>query len=90
MSDVDYEDSLKRRRSKQDFAPRVRRRVASEYLWEVWGIEIAPNTLAKKAVEGGGPVYHKYGPWPLYETDDLDSYALAKLGPALRSTSEVA
>jgi hypothetical protein len=56
--------------------------------WEVWGIEVASSTLAKKAVVGGGPVFHKYSQWPLYDTDDLDSYALAKLGPARSSTSE--
>jgi hypothetical protein len=80
----------KRRRSKQDFAPRVRRKVASEYLDEVYGLRVAEATLAKKAVVGGGPVFHRFGPWPYYDTDELDRWAAEKLGRTLHSTSEAA
>ena len=40
---------VERRRRKEDFPPKVRRDGASEYFWEVWGVEISPNTLAKKS-----------------------------------------
>ena len=76
------------RRQKADFPPRLRRREAAEYLQEVWVVQVAANTLAKQAVVGDGPRYRKYGPWPYYETDDLDKYAEEKLGTFRRSTSE--
>ena len=37
---------------------------------------------------GGGPAYRKAGKFPLYEPDDLDEWALAKLSPKVRSSSE--
>lgn len=77
-----------RRRHREDFAPRLRRREAAEYLLEVWGVQIAPNTLAKKAVDGTGPAYRRWGKWPYYAIDDLDQYAEERLGARRRSTSE--
>jgi hypothetical protein len=44
--------------------------------------------LAKLVVVGGGPAYRKAGKFPLYEPDDLDEWALAKLSPKVRSSSE--
>ena len=47
------------------------------------------KTLAKLAVVGGGPAYRKAGKFPLYEPDDLDEWALAKLSAKVRSSSEL-
>jgi hypothetical protein len=76
------------RRAKEDFAPRLRRNDASEYLFEIHGIIVAPNTLAKKAVEGGGPRFRRYGRIPYYDTQELDRYALETLGRLRSSTSD--
>jgi hypothetical protein len=79
-----------KRREKNEFPHYMRRQVASEYFWEVWGQAVSSNTLAKLAVTGGGPVYHKVGRFPTYSQPDCDDYAIRRLGPALRSTSEIA
>jgi hypothetical protein len=76
------------RRHKEDFAPRLRRRVVSEYFDEVWGLQISPNTLAKWAVTGDGPPFQKWGRFPYYDTDVLDLFAIERLGTLRRSTSE--
>jgi hypothetical protein len=80
----------KRRRSRDEFPPYMERAEASEYFKEVWGLNVARATLAKAAVLGNGPRFHKFGRFPKYTPDDCDEYARAKLGPALRSTSEIA
>jgi hypothetical protein len=53
-----------------------------------WGLQRAPATLAKLAVTGGGPGFHKAGRWPLYDPDDLDEWASRLIGKALVSTSQ--
>ena len=78
------------KRSKHEFPRRLRRREASEYLDEVHGVGVAANTLAKMACQGGGPIFYKFGRFPVYELDDLDAWARQKLGQPMRSTSEVA
>jgi hypothetical protein len=40
------------------------------------------------AVVGGGPLYRKAGRFPLYDPEDLDSWASARLGSKRRSTSD--
>jgi hypothetical protein len=67
---------------------RMRRKQASEYLFEEHGVSLSPATLAKLAVVGGGPSFRKDGPFPLYERPDLDTFAVARLGPLRQSTSE--
>ena len=69
---------------------RMRRKMASEYLFEEHGVSLSPATLAKLAVVGGGPPFRKDGPFPIHERDDLDIYALKRLGPLRASTSEAA
>ncbi len=69
--------------------PRLRRWEASEYLCLVHGITIAVATLAKLASIGGGPSYHLSVRTPLYPRDELDMWALARLGKLRRSSSEV-
>jgi hypothetical protein len=69
---------------------RLRRRgAAAEYIRCEWGIPCSPKTLAKLAVIGGGPEFRKAGRVPLYPEDALDDWARRKLGPRIRSTSEV-
>jgi len=66
-----------------------RRSTAAEYIQSEWGIPCASRTLAKLAVIGGGPVFRKAGRTPLYPEDGLDDWARSKLGPRVRSTSEL-
>jgi hypothetical protein len=68
---------------------RLRRKDASTYLLEKWGISRAPGTLAKLAVSGAGPRFQRDGRIPLYPEDELDSWASAILSPLRRSTSDV-
>ncbi|GEO99514.1 hypothetical protein [Methylobacterium haplocladii] len=68
--------------------PRLRRWEASRYLLDRYGIEMAIATLAKLACLGGGPPFQKNGRVPLYPTDLLDEWAVARLGKVVRSTSE--
>ena len=65
----------------------LRREEAARYVREIWGLPCAPRWLAKLAVEGGGPVYHKAGRFPMYAPADLDAWAETRLGGALNSTS---
>jgi hypothetical protein len=60
---------------------------ASKYLEEK-GLTIAPKTLGKLRVTGGGPAYRKFGRKPVYDPPDLDAWVDHKLGPARHSTSE--
>ncbi len=68
--------------------PLLRRPGASRYLLEAWGLQRAPATLAKLAVTGGGPSFHKAGRWPLYDPDELDAWARGLIGGPLASTSD--
>jgi hypothetical protein len=69
---------------------RLRRRTAAaEYIQSEWSIPCSPKTLAKLAVIGGGPEFRKAGRTPLYPEDGLDDWALRKIGPRVRSTSEL-
>jgi hypothetical protein len=67
---------------------RMRRREASQYLQEQHGIRLAHATLAKLAVVGGGPPFRLDGRFPVYDRDDLDSFAAIRLGPLRASTSD--
>ena len=66
---------------------RLRRSDASRYLNDTWGIQRAPSTLAKLAVQGGGPKFENCGRGPLYLTTELDSWARAKISGLMESTS---
>jgi hypothetical protein len=68
----------------------LRRKAASQYLEEKYGIHRAPATLAKLAVVGCGPPFRRDGRIPLYSTADLDQWAISRLGAPMRSTSEAA
>ena len=69
-------------------SPRLRRKEASTYLEEQWGLSVAPTTLTKYATVGGGPAYAKFGRLPVYSPSDLDQWAQSKLGPTAASSTE--
>jgi hypothetical protein len=66
----------------------LRRKDASAYLLATWGLKRSPNYLAKLAVVGGGPAFHKGGRDPLYAPSDLDGWATDIIGPRMHSTSD--
>lgn len=65
----------------------LRRTDAARYVREAWGIPCSAKWLAKLAVTGGGPIYRKAGRFPMYQADDLDSWAQSRIGEPMRSTS---
>jgi hypothetical protein len=66
----------------------LRRREASWYLKNIHGVDCAPSTLAKLFCIGGGPCVRKIGRFPCYDPADLDEFALSKIGPRQRSSSD--
>jgi len=66
----------------------MRRNEAAEYLAKNWGVRVATGTLMKLASVGGGPVFHRFGRWPIYTPEALDDWARARLSGPMRSTSE--
>lgn len=68
--------------------PNFKRPNASRYLEHKFGITIAPATLAKLASIGGGPPFFKSVRTPLYPRDQLDAWAVERLGKLRRSTSD--
>ena len=67
---------------------RFRRREASQYLKDRWGLDYKPNTLAKLACIGGGPTIEYAGKFPTHTERDLDKWAKAKISPPVANTSE--
>jgi hypothetical protein len=66
---------------------RLNRADAAKFLGDN-GLPIAPNTLAKKAVDGSGPPYQVWNGQATYDTEDLLRWASDRLGPKLRSTAD--
>jgi hypothetical protein len=68
----------------------LRRTEAAQYVQETYGIPCSPKTLAKLAcVSSDGPPFRMAGRTPLYPIPTLDAWAQSKIGPLVRSTSEV-
>ena len=68
----------------------LRRTEAAEYVTKTYGLPCSPKTLAKLAcVSSEGPPFRMAGRFPLYPTSGLDAWARAKIGPLIRSTSEI-
>lgn len=65
----------------------LRRDAAAEYLNKTYGFGAA-RTLAKGAVTGDSPEFHRAGRIVLYTREALDTWALSKIGPAQTSTSQ--
>ncbi len=68
----------------------LRRSQAAQYVADTYNIPCSPKTLAKLACIGShGPPFRMAGRTPLYAKADLDKWAKNKIGPLVRSTSEV-
>ncbi len=67
----------------------LRRDDAAEYLKKKYGFGSA-RTLAKGVVTGDTPEFRKAGRPVLYEPAALDRWALAKISPPRRSSSDTA
>lgn len=65
----------------------LRRADAAHYVRNTWGIPCSTRWLAKLAVVGGGPIFHKAGRFPIYDPADLDAWAQSRIGAPRRSTS---
>lgn len=81
---MELQTSLPPRFRKQRFNPPE----AAEYLLEAHGVSVAVATLNKLRSVGGGPKFQKFGRAVLYRREDLDSWAMEKLGTPLTNTSE--
>ena len=69
--------------------PLLRRAEAARYVADTY-FPCSPKTLAKLAcVSSNGPPFRKAGRVPLYPKSRLDEWAQSKIGPLVRSTSEV-
>jgi hypothetical protein len=66
---------------------RLTRDAAAEALTKA-GFPVRKATLATLATRGGGPRYQKFGTRPIYRWADLVTWANARLGPVVCSTSE--
>jgi hypothetical protein len=67
----------------------LRRAQAAQYIVDKYNIPCSPKTLAKLAcISSDGPPFYA-GRFPLYPTFGLDAWARRKIGPLVRSTSEV-
>jgi hypothetical protein len=66
----------------------LRRNEAAAFIRENFNLPCSPRTLAKLACVGGGPPFHT-GRFPLYPVAGLREWAEAKIGPLVKSTSEV-
>jgi hypothetical protein len=69
--------------------PHLHRVPAAKYVEDTYGIPCSPKTLAKYACVGGGPPFRLAGRFPLYPVSGLDAWAQSKIGPLVRSTSEL-
>lgn len=91
MSQVSIGITDEERRPSRQWPRRMGRKLASEYLRDVYGIRLSVSTLAKLAVHGGGPAYYKDGPFVVHDrVDHLDPYAVQRLGKPRKSTSDQA
>jgi hypothetical protein len=66
-----------------------RRALAAAYVETTYGFPCSRQWLAKLAVIGGGPAFRKAGRTPIYAPEDLDAWALARIGAPQRSTSDI-
>ena len=66
----------------------LRRVEAAAYIRNTYGMPCSPRWLAKLAVVGGGPPFHKAGPTPLYPQEGLDAWAAERLGGAHTTTND--
>jgi hypothetical protein len=67
----------------------MRREQAADYLQEHYGA-YTTDTLAKLACVGGGPKFRKFGRFPVYTIEDLETWVQSRMSASVSSTSEVA
>jgi hypothetical protein len=68
----------------------LRRNEAAKYVTDTYGFPCSPRTLAKlSCVSSRGPAFRKVGRWPMYPQSGLDAWAQDKIGPLVKSTSEL-
>lgn len=67
----------------------LRREKAADYLQERYGA-YTTDTLAKLACVGGGPKFRKFGRFPVYTIEDLETWVQSRMSVQVSSTSEVA
>jgi hypothetical protein len=68
----------------------LRHAEAAKYVVETYNVPCSPKTLAKLACDSSeGPPFRLAGRFPLYPISGLDAWAQKKIGPLVRSTSEV-
>ena len=68
----------------------LRRKEAAKYVTDTYSVPCSPKTLAKLAcVSSEGPPFRLAGRFPIYPISGLDAWAKKKIGPLVRSTSEV-
>jgi hypothetical protein len=65
----------------------MQRREIADFLTEQ-GYRIAPSTLAKLAVIGGGPAFRKFGSRPIYDPDESLEWARSRTTSRRTSTSD--
>ena len=66
----------------------MRTRELSQYLDVVWGIKLATATLHKLRCQGGGVPFQMDGNRPVSTPAQADGFAVERLGPERRSTSD--
>jgi hypothetical protein len=69
----------------------LRRTQAARYVVDNYNVPCSPKTLAKLAccVSSDGPPFRLAGRFPLYPVSGLDAWVQKKIGPLVRSTSEL-
>jgi hypothetical protein len=76
-------------RASIEWPPNLRRTEASRYLHEIYGLSLAPATLAKMfSQRSDGPPAFLAGRVPLYPRAELDAWATKRLGRLRSSTSD--
>jgi hypothetical protein len=68
----------------------MRTKEASSYLAEEHGVRLSEQTLNKLRCTGGGPRFRVDGRFPVYDQEELDAFAAARLGPLRSSTTDEA
>jgi hypothetical protein len=66
------------------------RKDAAAYLKSRFGLQIGAQWLAKAAVRGDGPVFHKSGKAAVYAPGDLSTWARARMSPAVSRARDLA
>jgi hypothetical protein len=87
---LEREPQLNNIRTKAEELGRLLRRIdAARYVTDNY-FPCSPRTLAKLAcVSSRGPPFRLAGRVPLYPVTGLDEWARSKIGPLVRSTSEI-